>query len=186
MTGWDLPTTVSVKETSYRIHADYRDILGVLEQLNDPENAGAIGIYVALNLFYEDFQKLSPADYREAWEKLCWFINGGEKESRGPAIKRIDWEQDRNLIVADVNRVAGVEVRGLRFCHWWTFLAWFRAVGEGQLSTVVGIREKHRKGKALDQWERDFYRENREKVDFKIRMTSEEEETLDLWLGKEG
>ena len=64
MTGWDLPTTVSVKETSYRIHADYRDILGVLEQLNDPENAGAIGIYVALNLFYEDFQKLSPADYR--------------------------------------------------------------------------------------------------------------------------
>ena len=58
MTGRDLPTTVSVKETSYRIHADYRDILGVLEQLNDPENAGAIGIYVALNLFYEDFQAL--------------------------------------------------------------------------------------------------------------------------------
>ena len=50
----------------------------------------------------------------------------------------------------------------------------------------MGIREKRRKGKALDQWERDFYRENREKVDFKIRMTSEEEETLDLWLGKEG
>ena len=186
MNGWELPTTVSVKETSYRIHADYRDILGVLEQLNDPETAGAIGIYVALNLFYEDFQKLSPADYREAWEKLCWFINGGEEESAGPAIKRVDWEQDRNLIVADINKVAGTEVRSLPFCHWWTFLAWFCAIGEGQLSAVVSIREKLRKGKALDEWERDCFRENRERIEFKTRTTSEEEETIALWFGKEG
>ncbi len=186
MTGWDLPGAVSVGGVLRPIHGDYRDVLDILARLNDPENAGFLGPYIALALFYEDFEGLAPADYPEAWQRLCWFVNGGEEESRGPVIKRIDWEQDRNLIVADVNRVAGVEVRGLRFCHWWTFLAWFRAVGEGQLSAVVGIREKRRRGKALDPWERDFYRENPEKVDFKVRMTSEEEETLNRWLGKEG
>ena len=86
--------------------------------------------------------------------------------------------------MADINRVAGCEVRALPFLHWWTFLAYFRGIGEGQLSAVVGIREKRRKGKKLDEWERDFYRENRDMVDFKMRYTSEDDEILNEWLGK--
>lgn len=186
MNGWELPRAIPIAGISQPIHADYRDILDILTQLNDPENAGFIGQYVALALFYEEFDSIPADAYLEAWERLCWFINGGEEESAGPAIKRVDWEQDRNLIVADINKVAGTEVRSLPFCHWWTFLAWFRAIGEGQLSAVVGIREKLRKGKALDEWERDCFRENRERIEFKTHTTSEEEETIALWFGKEG
>ena len=76
-------------------------------------------------------------DYGEAVRRMFWFINGGRDEAPArPQPKVIDWEQDGSLIVADVNRVAGCEVRSLQFCHWWTFLAWFQGIGEGQLSTV--------------------------------------------------
>ena len=51
------------------------------------------------------------------------------------------------MIIADINKVAGTEVRSLSFLHWWTFLSFFHAIGEGQLSTLISIREKLRTGK---------------------------------------
>lgn len=185
MTSWTLPETVEVAGKACQINADYRDILDILSRMNNPEEPMNVRLMVSLTLFYEDFQKISPIDYPEAWKKLCWFINGGEEESNSrPSPKRIDWDQDQPLIVADINRVAGCEVRALPFLHWWTFLACFRGIGEGQLSTVVGIREKRRKGKKLDNWERDFYRENRAMVDFQTHYTPEEDEILKKWLGE--
>lgn len=185
MTGWTLPETVEVSGKDYRVNADYRDILDIISRLNNSGEPERVRLTVALALFYEDFPQLPPIDYPEAWRKLCWFINGGEEETdSGPSPKRIDWDQDQPLIVADINRVAGCEVRALPFLHWWTFLACFRGIGEGQLSTVVGIREKRRKGKKLDSWERDFYRENRVMVDFQTHYTPEEDEILKKWLGE--
>lgn len=76
--------------------------------------------------------------------------------------------------MADVNKVAGCEIRALPFVHWWTFLAWFGAIGEGQLSAVVAVRDKLRRGKKLEEWEREFYRRNRARVELKPRYTPEE------------
>ena len=78
------------------------------------------------------------------------------------------------MIVADINKAAGQEIRALPFLHWWSFLSWFHAIGEGQLSTVVAIRDKLAKGKKLEDWEKRFYRENRETVDLKKRYTRQE------------
>ena len=86
----------------------------------------------------------------------------------------LDWQQDLPLIVADVNKAAGCEIRALPFVHWWTFLAWFGAIGEGQLSAVVAIRDKLRRGKKLEGWEREFYQRNRARVDLKTRYTPED------------
>ena len=88
--------------------------------------------------------------------KQCfWFINCGDTETTRKAPKLMDWEQDARAIVADVNKVAGMEIRALTYLHWWTFLSWFHAIGEGQLSTVVSIRDKLRRGKKLEQWEKE-------------------------------
>ena len=84
---------------------------------------------------------------QEAMEKMSLFLCAGRPEKPGP--KLLDWEHDAPLIVADVNRVAGTEVRSMEFLHWWTFLGWFHALGEGQLSTVVAIRGKLARGKKL-------------------------------------
>jgi len=90
--------------------------------------------------------------------------------------------------VADVNRVAGCEIRRLDFLHWWTFLAWFHSIGEGQLSTLVRIRRKLRQGKKLDEEEAAFYRENPEAVKLAQRdgmIGHEKQALLDMLERKE-
>ena len=91
------------------------------------------------------------------------------------------------MIVADVNKVAGCEIRALPFVHWWTFLAWFGGIGEGQLATVVGIRQKLKRGKKLEPWEREYYQQHKADVDLKPRYTAEElaeQERLKKLLGE--
>ena len=76
-----------------------------------------------------------------------------------------------------MNKAAGQEIRALPFLHWWTFLSWFHAIGQGQLSTVVSIRDKLAHGKKLEDWEKTFYRENKGKVELKKRYSQQELQT---------
>ena len=101
--------------------------------------------------------------------------------------KLLDWDQDAQVIIADINKVAGTEVWSLPFLHWWTFLSFFHAIGEGQLSTLISIREKLRTGKKLEKWEQEYYRKNKSRVDLKKRYTPEdlaEQERLKKLLGE--
>lgn len=181
MTGWGLPDRAEIGGREYRIHPDYRDVLNVIAHLTDPDTDEYTRVYVALALFYADFPAMEEDRYQEALDWMLRFISCGE-DDRGSTWHRVfDWEQDRNLIVADVNRVAGCEIRALPFCHWWTFVAWFNAIGDGQLAAVVSIREKLRKGKKLSDWERDFYLENRSTVDLRTHYTGAEEAVLKQW-----
>lgn len=171
MSLWELPTTAEIGGVTYPIHADYRDILEVFRYLDDPDQPEFVRWQIALALFYEG--QIPPEHRTEAMEYLAEFIACGEKNSR-PGPKLLDWEQDAQMIVADVNKVAGTEVRALPFLHWWTFLSWFNAIGEGQLSTLISIREKLRKGKKLEKWEQEYYRKNKERVDLKKQYSAEE------------
>lgn len=182
--GWSLPRAVDVCGVRYAVNADFRDILDIISRLSDIETPKEESHYVALALFYEDFETMPSIHYRDAARQLYAFINCGEEDYGPPSPKLIDWEQDRALIVADVNKVAGCEIRALPFCHWWTFVSWFNGIGDGQLATVVSIRDKTRKGKKLSDWEKEFYRANRDKVDFRRSYTVAEDQILDLWLGK--
>ncbi len=174
MNRWELPETAEIGGRTYPVHADFRDILDILARLNAPEEDEATRLYVALALFYEDFTAMPERDYQAAAEWLMAFLNGGEEDKGRAGAKLLDWEQDAGMIISGVNKAAGCEVRSLPFCHWWTFLGWFGAMGEGQLSTVVAIRDKRRRGKKLTDWEREFYQEHREQVDFQKRYTEEE------------
>ena len=64
------------------------------------------------------------------------------------------------MIAAQINQVAGREVRQEEFLHWWTFLGYFHAIGPGPFAQVVAIREKQRTGRPLDEAEQEFYRKN--------------------------
>lgn len=184
MNGWNLPESVVIGGKTYRINADYRDILDIITRLTSSEPDEQTRLYVALALFYEDFQDMPVDDYADAAKWMYWFVSCGGEDNGPPHPKTIDWEQDRAMIVSDVNKVAGCEIRSLPFCHWWTFISWFNAIGDGQLATVVSIREKLRKGKKLEGWEKEFYRNNREKVDFKRGYTVDDDAVLAQWLGK--
>ena len=112
--------------------------------------------YVALALFFEE--ELPDEDLQEAAEYLRWVVCCGQQEEQNPGPQLLHWEQDAQDIVADVNKVAGREIRELPYLHWWTFMGWFHSIGEGNLSMLVSVRDKLRRGKKLEPHEQEFYR----------------------------
>lgn len=181
MNRWELPEGLEIDGTEYAINADFRDVLEVIQWLTSSEEEEKVRIYVALKLFFEEWDRIPPQSQQEAANQMMVFLNGGvEDKETGPAAPRLlDWEQDQSLIVADINKVAGCEIRALPFVHWWTFLAWFNAIGEGQLSTVVSIRDKLRRGKKLESWEREYYQKNKAQVQLKPKYTAEEKAEME-------
>lgn len=173
---WELPQAAEIGGLRYTLHTDYREILLILSYLNNPDMPDEDKIISALAVFYDEFDRMPEKDYQAAVDYLMLFINQGqmEEDSGRPPIKRIDWEQDAPIIVAEINKVAGYEIRDRKYLHWWTFLGYFSTIGEGTLSTIVGIREKRRTGRKMDKWEIDYYRENKRRIDFKERYTEEE------------
>ncbi len=171
MSLWSLPTSAIIEGVEYPIHADFRDILEIFRYLDDPDRPEYLRWKIAVALFYEG--EIPEEHLQEAMEYLANFIVCGDRSEK-PGPKLLDWEQDAQVIVADVNKVAGTEIRSLPFLHWWTFVSYFNAIGEGQLSTMVCLRDKLRRGKPLEKWEKEYYRKNKERVDLKTRYSAEE------------
>ena len=98
----------------------------------------------------------------------------------------MDWEQDAPIIVPAVNKVFGQDVRGVEYMHWWTFLGLYMEIGESIFSQVVSIRQKKQKGKKLEKWEEEYYRENKHLIDLKHKKeerSKEEKEELQKLFG---
>ena len=176
MTPWKLPQTAVIGGVEYQLNTDYRQILDIFEYLNDPERPDWLRWQIAVGLFFEG--EIPEGHQSEATQYLAEFIACGEDNSV-PGPKLLDWDQDAQIIAADINKVAGAEVRALPYLHWWTFMSYFRAIGEGQLSTVVSIREKLCTGKKLEPWEQEYYHKHPERIELKVPYTADEEAELD-------
>ena len=167
---WALPEKTVIGGREYAFHTDFRRMLKIIGFLNG-ELPEYIRWQVALALFYKT--PVAEEDEPAAMEYLAWFLAGGEPAGT-PGPRLLDWEQDAAAIVSDINRVAGCEIRSLPQLHWWTFLSWFHGIGEGQLSLLVTIRDKRRRGEKLSKAEQEFYRQNKEKVELKKACSAEE------------
>lgn len=167
---WQLPVEAVIGGNTYPLHCDFRDILEIISYFEDPDLPDFIKWEIALALFYEG--ELPEKDYKAAMDYLQNFLAYGQTPAPGP--KLMDWEQDATAILADINRVAGQEIRNLPFVHWWTFLSWFHGIGEGQLSSRVAIRQKLQKGEKLEDWEQEYYWENKALIDLKPRYSAQE------------
>lgn len=178
MNPWLLPVTATIGGREYPINADFRDVLEIISFLNDEIRPLYIRWQIAIGLFYDG--EIPEADQQQAMEYLADFISYGESESR-PGPKVMDWNQDAQIIIGEVNKVAGREIRSEKFLHWWTFLSYFYGIGEGQLSTIISIRSKKRRGKKLEKWEEEFYKENRKKIDFQKPKTAEDAAVQDYF-----
>lgn len=171
MDAWHLPTCGIFGGQRYGIHGDFRDILRIIRCLKDPSEPEYIRAAVALALFYD--RPIPPEHRREAMEFLMDFIACGEEPGQAPTEPPLlDWDKDAGVIVADINRVAGQEIRNLPFLHWWSFIAYFHGIGEGQLSQLVTIRKKLRQGKPLEKWEQEYYSSHKAQVDMKRPYTA--------------
>jgi len=171
---WSLPKTAVIGGKEYGICTDFRDILQIFAYFEDPDLPEFIRWHIALALFFEGE---IPEEHRpEAMEYLSAFLTAGQGAAPGPCL--MDWQQDSQAIISDINHVAGQEIRSLPYVHWWTFLSWFHAIGQGQLSSLVAIRDKLRRGKKLTAQEQEFYSRNREAVVLQKRRSREEREEM--------
>lgn len=177
-----LPTSVEVGGAEYEIRSDYRAVLDICAALSDPELDGRERAAVTLTIFYPGLDAIPPEHYEEAVGQCIRFINCGAEETPQKGPRLVDWEQDFPYIVAPINRVTGKEIRAEEYLHWWTFLAAYYEIGECTLAQIVRIRDRLARGKPLDKQDLEWYRRNRQLVDFKRKYTSEEEAVLSKWI----
>ena len=182
---YELPRSLEICGEVYDIRSDFREILDIMEILNDSDLTGQERGYLTLRFFYPDFQNMPPESYQEAIRQCYWFINGGkhDEQAEGKSPRLMDWEQDFPYIIAPINRVIGHEIRADDHLHWWTFLSAYMEIGECTFSQIVHIRDAKNRGKPLDKSDQEWYRRNQKLVDLKTRYTTEEENVLKQWGG---
>ena len=176
MTAYELPTSLSISGVDFSIRTDFRAIIDILIAMNDPELDEQAKAVVMLQILFEDWQSIPPEHLVEACQKASEFIDCGQTDNPNhPKPRLMDWEQDGDMIVPAVNKVAGKEIRAVPYMHWWTFFGYFMESGECLFNTVVGIRSKKAKGERPDKWEKKFYQENKNIIDIKTRLSEEEQ-----------
>lgn len=191
MNVWSFPTSLNIGGVEYEIRTDYRVVLDLLMALNDPEltdSDNKMSAYmqsrVILEIMFPDCDNIPQEHIQEALDKVAEFIDMGiGDDSKKP--KTMDWEQDAAIIIPAINKVLNREIRAEKYMHWWTFLGAYMEIGEGLFSNIIHIRQKKAKGKKLEKWEQDFYKENKSLIDFqhKEKRSNEEKEMLRDYFG---
>ena len=165
---YEIPTTIEIDDMVFpiRCDGDYRMVLDCFSCLNDFELTEQERVFACLIIFYEDFNDLEDIDaidrdvLKRLVEEMYKFFQCEENPMHSMPYKTIDWEKDSQMVCSAVNKVAHMEVRAVEYMHWWTFMGYFSEVGESVLSTVVGIRNKIKKGKKLEKYEKEFKASN--------------------------
>lgn len=171
-----LPTALEVDGVLCEIRTDYRVALTIFEAQNNPELSDEEKLAVMVKSLY----KKEPENIAEAAVKAVWFLDGGDVPKGKQAPKRImDWKQDEQLIFSALNKAAGCEIRAVKYLHWWTFLGYFREVGEGLFSQVINIRSKKARGKKLEKWEEEFCLENEELIRLRPNYSQAEQKRVE-------
>lgn len=175
-----LPTELTVNGNRYAINSDYRIALLIFQAYDDPDLTDNEKHMVCLQCLYSDYNRIPKSERIDALQQAIWFLDGGDMPKSKQAAKTIDWEQDEKIIFPEINKAAGFEVRSANYMHWWTFLGYFNVIGDGVLSMVISIRSKRAKGKTLEKYETEFYRNHRELIDIRQKLSDEDQAEIDF------
>lgn len=184
---FDLPTSVSFGGREWEINTDYRDILEILMAFEDVELPDAEKGYICLYNMYPDFEKIPKEQLQAAYDAAIEFIDHGSTDDKKPSRKTMDWAQDAPLIFPAVNHVAGFEVRSADYIHWWTFLGYFMEIRDSTYSTVLSLRQKKARGKKLEKYEQEYWKNNQGICELRRKETEAEKAEkarLEALLGK--
>ena len=189
--AWEFPTSLNVGGVDYEIRTHYRVVLDLLTALSSPDladNDDKITAYMQsrgiMKIMFPDCDSIPTEHWQEAIDKVSEFIDMGiSADANKP--KLMDWEQDAPILIPAINKVLNCEIRAQKYMHWWTFLGAYMEIGESLFSNVVHIRQKKAKGKKLEKWELDFYKENKSLIDFKQKneRSTEEKNILREYFG---
>lgn len=184
-----LPEHLTVGDTDYPIRSDYRNVLQVFEAFSSQELYDEEKVIVSIYLIFKSFQSYDELfeaiengfDANEAFNQIKWFISAGLPDGIDLGRPVYDWKKDEQMIFSSINKVSGNEVRELQHLHWWSFMGYFREIGEGTFLFVTGIRNKLNKGKKLEKHEKEFLSHNKELVKLEKSKSKEEQEQEDAY-----
>ena len=186
MNAYDLPTSLRIGEVDFPINAGWRNMIDIFMEIRNPQHNQSTKTAIMLCKLFPNWKDIPSELIPEAIEKARDFMDCGIKNEERKKPRSVDWEQDAPLIIPAVNKVyGGTDIRLHPDIHWWTFFGWYMSITDSLFSTVLHIRQKKIKGKKLEKWEEEFYRENRKMVDFTEPETDEiriEKENLLKWL----
>jgi hypothetical protein len=188
---WSLPIFVEIGGTKYPIRnkCDFRVVLDVISSLSDEELEMEQRVECALFQFYGNDELntlekvlLSLNDIQTAIMEMMKIINLGEEtteeEQHKPQL--MDWEHDFTQLAPPISRTLGYSVRDAKnYTHWYDFIGAYMEIGDCTFANIISIRNKRMKGKKLEDWEQEFYRENKKIIDLPHKLTDEEQEWLD-------
>ena len=102
---YDLPRYVEFGGRKWTIRTDFRDVLTILEALDDPNLNEQEKAFVVLHNLYQDFGHIRKEDAQAAFDAAIRFID--RDMPRGtPGPRTMDWTQDAPLIFPAVNAAA--------------------------------------------------------------------------------
>lgn len=182
-----LPTSLNVHGKEYEIRTDYRDILKILCAYRDEDLTPQEQTYVLLAQTYKDLASIPKEDTEEAYFAAMAFVacepdpqKVREEKQKKPQI--IDWVKDEMMLFPAVNKVAGYEVRAVKYMHWWTFMGLFQNISsDDTYGFVLSIRQKKAKHKKLEKYEQEFFNAHREMVDLHLQTRKDAENELEKW-----
>ena len=174
---WDLPLAVEINGMKHNIRnkCDYRIILDVISALNDKTLSENVRLISALIIFYEDFQKIT--NIQAAVIEMMTVINIGEKnDSSEPDEPRLmEWGHDFNFIAPPISRVLGYDVRVPdKYTHWYTFIGAYMEIGDCYFTQIISMRSKLRKGRKLNDHDKEFYKAHKKDIDLEMDISDEE------------
>jgi len=161
----ELPKSLMVDGVDCPINSDYRAALTIFEAFGDSSLSDLNKNIALLEILY-DFE--IPENETEAQKQAIWFldIGGAVQKETDLSPRTLDYRQDEQLIFSGINAVIGHDIREDDYMHWWTFYGLCQAISpESLISHIVGIRSKMGKGKKLEKYEQEFYRENKHLID---------------------
>lgn len=161
---YTLPTTANIGGRDFDIRTDFRAVLDIIRVQQDTELSPEEIAQVCLMIFYPDFDEIPPHLYYEAYMQMVDVMSCGIADDGKEHPRLVDWEKDASLIIAAINRTAGVDVRTVENLHWWTFFSYFMEIRESTFSDIVNIRSKLAKHKKLEKAELEFFRANRDAI----------------------
>lgn len=159
----ELSTSIELDGRLLFLNTDWRDILQCVDIMHDETIDRKVKVISLLQIFVDNYEDI--ADGQHAINALYEFVNCGVKPPDTKGLpKEMDWDIDFDAIISDMNKASGKEIRAQPYMHWFTFMSWYHAIGEGNLTYRVGIRKKIHKHEKLTPDEADWVRRNPDKI----------------------
>lgn len=171
----ELPKQLEVAGVYRNIRTNYRDIINILIMFEDPDLTKEEKVWDCLDILFYGIDNIPQKDYDAAFQAALKFIDHGIDSNSSSSPRLMDWEKDEPILIPAINKSAGFDVTSVKYIHWWTFMGYYMEIGESVFAQVINIRSKKKKGKKLEKYEEEFYKQNKALIKLPVKRSKEEQ-----------